>query len=68
MTDYISNSYCDVRYDGNPSVGYRLYREVIKFDTKIKGKHKGSFSLPMFSTQWETMATNLEEFHKVKVS
>ncbi|KAL0553273.1 hypothetical protein IC582_007162 [Cucumis melo] len=53
-------------YDGNPFVGYRLYREVIKCDTKTKGKQKGSVSLPMFSTRWETMATNLEEFHKVK--
>ncbi|CAK9317423.1 unnamed protein product [Citrullus colocynthis] len=53
-------------YDGNPFVGYRLYREVVKCDTKIKGKQKGSMPLPMFSTQWETMATNLEEFHKVK--
>lgn len=63
----ISNSYCDVRYDGNPFVGYRLYREVIKCDTKMKGKQKGSTSLPILSTQWETMAINLEEFHKVKV-
>ncbi|XP_022976171.1 DDT domain-containing protein DDR4 isoform X2 [Cucurbita maxima] len=53
-------------YDGNPFVGYRLYREVIKCDRKKKGKQKGSISLPKFSTRWETMATNLEEFHKVK--
>ncbi|XP_023534973.1 DDT domain-containing protein DDR4-like isoform X1 [Cucurbita pepo subsp. pepo] len=53
-------------YDGNPFVGYRLYREVIKSDRKKKGKQNGSVSLPKFSTRWETMATNLEEFHKVK--
>ncbi|XP_022940129.1 DDT domain-containing protein DDR4-like [Cucurbita moschata] len=53
-------------YDGNPFVGYRLYREAIKCEKKTKGKQRGSFSLPKFSIQWETMATNLEEFHKVK--
>lgn len=68
MFKCISNSYCDARYDGNPFVGYRLYREAIKCEKKTKGKQRGSFSLPMFSIQWETMATNLEEFHKVKVS
>ncbi|KAG6591600.1 DDT domain-containing protein DDR4, partial [Cucurbita argyrosperma subsp. sororia] len=53
-------------YDGNSFVGYRLYKEVIKCDRKKKGKQNGSISLPKFSTRWETMATNLEEFHKVK--
>ncbi|KAF4388194.1 DDT domain-containing protein DDR4 [Cannabis sativa] len=50
-------------YDGNKIVGYRLYREVTTFETKKKSIGRES-SLPTCK-EWETLATNLEEFRKV---
>uniref|UniRef100_A0A5B7BG64 DDT domain-containing protein DDR4 n=1 Tax=Davidia involucrata TaxID=16924 RepID=A0A5B7BG64_DAVIN len=50
-------------YDGNTIIGYRLYKEVNKFESKPKGKGKGT--APAISSHWETLATNLEEFRKV---
>ncbi|KAB2614506.1 remodeling and spacing factor 1 [Pyrus ussuriensis x Pyrus communis] len=50
-------------YEGNAAVGHRLYKEVIVLEPKAKARGKGN--LPSISFQWETLATNLEEFHKV---
>ncbi|KVH99872.1 DDT domain-containing protein DDR4 [Cynara cardunculus var. scolymus] len=43
--------------DGNEIIGFRLYKEVNTFRKNEK--------LPTISCQWETLATNLEEFQKV---
>ncbi|CAL5384300.1 unnamed protein product [Camellia sinensis] len=49
-------------YDGNEVTGYRLYKELSKFESMPKVKGKG---LPTIISEWETLATNLEEFRKV---
>ncbi|KAJ0030389.1 hypothetical protein Pint_12770 [Pistacia integerrima] len=54
-------------YDGNTTIGYRLYKEVNKTGLKTKCKGKACFNLPANSTQWETLATNFEEFREVVV-
>ncbi|KAB1204518.1 hypothetical protein CJ030_MR8G021830 [Morella rubra] len=52
-------------YDGNKTIGHRLYREIYIFQSKRNSKGK-SFSIPpAISSQWETLATTLEEFRKV---
>ncbi|KAM1776861.1 hypothetical protein ACFX11_043605 [Malus domestica] len=50
-------------YEGNATVGHRLYKEVIVLASKAKARGKGN--LPSISFQWETLATNLKEFRKV---
>ncbi|GFZ08432.1 hypothetical protein Acr_20g0002400 [Actinidia rufa] len=50
-------------YDGNAVTGYRLYKEVSKFESKPKVKSNGNIPTVIF--EWETLATNLEEFRKV---
>lgn len=61
-------SYC--RYEDDPLIGHRLYREIRKPDVKVEGKKKmkGSNVLPNTSYQWEAVATNLEEFQDVSVN
>ncbi|CAK9180611.1 unnamed protein product [Ilex paraguariensis] len=49
--------------DGNATMGYRLYKEVNKF--VIKQKVKGKETVPAINSQWDTLATNLDEFRKV---
>lgn len=44
-----------------------MYREIRKVEVK-KAKTKGSNVLPNATYQWETVATNLEEFQDVSVS
>lgn len=48
-------------YEGDPVIGHRLYREIGKTYSKQKAKGKGCVE-PTFESQWETVATNLEEF------
>lgn len=52
------------RYDGNETIGHRLYKEVYFFE---KGRGKSTGTVPAVSCQWETLATNLEEFNKIVV-
>lgn len=52
-------------YDGNDVIGHRLYREVNKFDLKSKHKRKTYTDPPPNNLQWDTLATNLDEFRKV---
>ncbi|XP_062022737.1 DDT domain-containing protein DDR4 [Rosa rugosa] len=52
-------------YDGNTIIGHRLYKEVTVIESKTKVRGKGCLNLPNISFQWETLATNLEEFQKV---
>ncbi|KAJ0982790.1 hypothetical protein J5N97_011045 [Dioscorea zingiberensis] len=51
-------------YEGDPLLGYRLYREIRQVEVK-KVKSKGVPSPPVVSYQWETIATNLDEFQEV---
>ncbi|KAK9068404.1 hypothetical protein SSX86_012517 [Deinandra increscens subsp. villosa] len=43
--------------DGNETIGFRLYKEVITLTENV--------TPPTISCQWETLATDLEEFQKV---
>uniref|UniRef100_A0A2N9I4I1 Uncharacterized protein n=1 Tax=Fagus sylvatica TaxID=28930 RepID=A0A2N9I4I1_FAGSY len=53
------------KYDGNKTIGYRLYRELNIYPSKRNSKGKGCLTPPAISSQWETLATNLDEFRKV---
>ncbi|BBH03887.1 DDT domain superfamily [Prunus dulcis] len=48
----------------DPIIGYRLYREIRKVEVK-KAKAKGSQVLPSATYEWETVATNFDEFQDV---
>lgn len=50
--------------DGDEVLGYRLYREVTKVDYTPR-KVKGRLTEPPNGYQWETLATNLEEFQEI---
>eukprot|EP01018_Ginkgo_biloba_P034864 Gb_41657 [translate_table: standard] len=52
-------------YDDDSTIGHRLYREIQKIQVKTKTKENGSLSDPFVTCQWETIATNLEEFQAV---
>lgn len=62
---YIYIFWC--RYEDDPIIGHRLYREIRKVEVK-KAKAKGSQVLPNATYQWETVATNFDEFQDVSVS
>ncbi|KAA8540906.1 hypothetical protein F0562_024956 [Nyssa sinensis] len=49
-------------YEDDPIIGHRLYREIRKVEVK-KGKGKSVQSNSSY--QWETVATNLDEFQDV---
>ncbi|KAL6281220.1 hypothetical protein ACE6H2_018101 [Prunus campanulata] len=51
-------------YEDDPIIGYRLYREIRKVEVK-KAKAKGSQVLPSATYEWETVATNFDEFQDV---
>ncbi|XP_022134924.1 DDT domain-containing protein DDR4 isoform X2 [Momordica charantia] len=51
-------------YEDDPIIGHRLYREIRKVELK-KAKAKGSQVLPCITYQWETVATNFDEFQDV---
>lgn len=53
------------RYEDDPIIGQRLYREIRTVEIQ-KGKGKNVHSVPSY--QWETVATNLDEFLDVSVS
>eukprot|EP00252_Welwitschia_mirabilis_P008418 TRINITY_DN2023_c0_g1_i1.p1 TRINITY_DN2023_c0_g1~~TRINITY_DN2023_c0_g1_i1.p1 ORF type:complete len:815 (+),score=225.17 TRINITY_DN2023_c0_g1_i1:393-2837(+) len=52
-------------YDADSVIGHRLYREIQKIEAKLKPKGKGRTAEPLFNCQWETVATNLDEFQTV---
>ncbi|CAA6659038.1 unnamed protein product [Spirodela intermedia] len=54
-------------YEDDPIIGHRLYREIRRVEVIKKAKAKGSQSLATVSCQWETVATNLDEFQEVSV-
>ncbi|XP_049373805.1 DDT domain-containing protein DDR4 [Solanum verrucosum] len=47
-------------YDGNETLGHRLYKEVYQVESMSKVKDKKSISA--ITSQWETLATTFEEF------
>ncbi|KAJ0981647.1 hypothetical protein J5N97_009902 [Dioscorea zingiberensis] len=51
-------------FEDDPIIGHRLYREIRQVATK-KVKTKGVSHVPLVSCQWETIATNLDEFQDV---
>uniref|UniRef100_A0A7N0VEY5 DDT domain-containing protein n=1 Tax=Kalanchoe fedtschenkoi TaxID=63787 RepID=A0A7N0VEY5_KALFE len=51
-------------YEDDPVIGHRLYRETRKVELK-KARVKGSHLLPSTTYQWETVATNFDEFQDV---
>ncbi|CAI9112395.1 OLC1v1012843C1 [Oldenlandia corymbosa var. corymbosa] len=51
-------------YEDDPIVGHRLYREIRKVEVK-KGKGRNIPPIPSSSYQWETVATNFDEFQDV---
>ncbi|KAF6162922.1 hypothetical protein GIB67_021071 [Kingdonia uniflora] len=54
-------------YDGDSTIDYRLYKEITKVEfMKMKGKWR--LTQPTNSYQWETLATNLEEFKQIFVT
>ncbi|KAK4350482.1 hypothetical protein RND71_029795 [Anisodus tanguticus] len=48
-------------YEDDPIIGHRLYRDIRKIEVK-KGKGKSVPPIANSCYQWETVATNLEEF------
>lgn len=52
-------------YEGTTITGHRLYKAVTALESKAKCRGKGCLNLANISLQWETLATNLEEFRKV---
>lgn len=55
------------RYEDDPIIGHRLYREIKKVEVK-KGKGKNIPPIPHSSYHWEAVATNLDEFMNISVS
>ncbi|CAH9092478.1 unnamed protein product [Cuscuta europaea] len=51
-------------YEDDPIIGHRLYREIRKVEVKT-GKGKSVQPIPNSCYQWETAATNLDEFTDV---
>ncbi|XP_065876824.1 DDT domain-containing protein DDR4 [Euphorbia lathyris] len=51
-------------YEDDPIIGHRLYREMRKVEVK-KAKARGSVVISNTTYQWETVATNFEEFQDV---
>jgi len=58
------------RYEDDPIIGHRLYREIRKTEViqMKKGKARGSQVVSSTSYQWEAVATNFDEFQDVSVS
>ncbi|KAI5068039.1 hypothetical protein GOP47_0016384 [Adiantum capillus-veneris] len=52
-------------YENDPVAGQRLYRELRKSDNKEKSKVRGRLMPPPNPPQWETLATDLDEFLNV---
>ncbi|VFR01255.1 unnamed protein product [Cuscuta campestris] len=51
-------------YEDDPIIGHRLYREIRKVEVK-KGKGQNVQPIPHSCYQWETVATNFDEFQDV---
>ena len=60
----------ECRYEDDQIIGHRLYREIRKTEVvqMKKGKPRGSQVFSNTTYQWETVATNFDEFQDVSVS
>lgn len=57
-----------VRYDGDSTIGHRLYTEDVTVNFKQNWKGKGGrLTIPVTNIYWETVATNLDEFLEISV-
>lgn len=58
------------RYEEDPILGHRLYREIrrVEYVKEPTKKTKGKGSVPVISYQWEAVASNFEQFSTVAVS
>ncbi|KAH7574156.1 hypothetical protein JRO89_XS03G0259900 [Xanthoceras sorbifolium] len=65
ITDPTCSFLAGLKYDGNAIFDYRLYREVNETGSKKKMKGKACLTPPATCFQWEKLASNLEEFHKI---
>ena len=68
----ISTQLLHYRYEDDPILGHRLYREIrrverVKESTK-KSKGKGVSTVPVISYHWEAVACNFDEFKIAAVS
>ncbi|KAL6848056.1 hypothetical protein ACP4OV_022184 [Aristida adscensionis] len=53
-------------YDGDSTIGHRLYTENVTVDFKQNWKGKsGRLTKPVMNIHWETVATNLNEFLEI---
>ncbi|XP_066308292.1 DDT domain-containing protein DDR4-like isoform X2 [Miscanthus floridulus] len=53
-------------YDGDSTIGHRLYTEDVTVDFKQNWKGKsGRLTKPVTNIYWETVATNLDEFLEI---
>ncbi|KAL3640636.1 hypothetical protein CASFOL_015604 [Castilleja foliolosa] len=51
-------------YEDDPIIGHRLYREIRNVEVN-KGKGRNVAAIPHSSYEWETVATNFDEFMNV---
>jgi hypothetical protein len=61
------------RYEDDPILGHRLYREIrrveqVKKEPGKRSKGKRASTPPVVSYQWETVASSFDEFDDVAVS
>uniref|UniRef100_A0A0A9CZ91 DDT domain-containing protein n=1 Tax=Arundo donax TaxID=35708 RepID=A0A0A9CZ91_ARUDO len=53
-------------YNGDSTIGHRLYTEDVAVNFKRNWKGKGGcLTTPVINIQWETVATNLDEFLEI---
>ncbi|TVU21504.1 hypothetical protein EJB05_31143, partial [Eragrostis curvula] len=53
-------------YDGDSTIGHRLYTEDVTVDYKRNWKGRsGRLTKPVINIHWETVATNLDEFLEI---
>ncbi|XP_042481942.1 DDT domain-containing protein DDR4 isoform X2 [Macadamia integrifolia] len=52
-------------YDGDSVIGYRLYKEVKNVEYNQSSQEKGHLAPATTGFQWETLATNLDEFREI---
>lgn len=55
------------RCDGGLVIGYRLYKETIRIDSKSSLKDTACSKKPNLDFSWEILATNMEEFQELSV-
>ncbi|GBG64969.1 hypothetical protein CBR_g48718 [Chara braunii] len=61
----VDNSGCTYWYEDDETVGSRLYREIPPVLSKSKTRGLGRRAPPPAAPIWETIATNVEEFHEI---